>query len=133
MKFGIIIQKNKYEKVNLIDMNKEVSLPLAKLLKEKGYNKSCYHYYYNNELVFMSSRDNWNAYSNGYSAPTIADVVMWLYEKHGIWVWVYQYKDHAADNNDPFSFRSNATGSKEFNNPTEAYEAAIELALNKLI
>jgi hypothetical protein len=69
---------------------------------------------------------------------TIADVVMMLYEKHGIWIWVKPYKDHAADNNDPYFFQMNVwkkgiTISKEFNSPTEAYEAAIEYTLNNLI
>lgn len=32
---------------------------------------------------------NFNGWGvNNYSAPTIAEVVMWLYEKHGIWISV---------------------------------------------
>lgn len=130
-------------------MNKEVSLPLAKLLKEGGYNKSCYHYYYNNELE-SSSRDNWNAYSNGYSAPTIAEVVMWLYEKHKIWISVspvfefndgredyltirgYQYYITVITDNKYNQEKTHADrGNKNY--PTEAYEAAIEYTLNNLI
>ncbi len=82
-------------------MNKPVSFPLAKVLKEK----------------------------ESYFAPTISDVIMWLYETHKIWISVYEYKDHAADSNDPFVFRSSVTGLKEFKTPTEAYSAAIEYIL----
>jgi hypothetical protein len=84
----------------------------------------------------------------------IADVVMWLYEKHGIWINVcptiieYNYRK------DSIGFIYHITkletylnygkmyGSEDvgifqnsyyFNSPTEAYESAIEYALNNLI
>ena len=76
------------------------------------------------------------------NAPTIAEVVMWLYEKHGIWVhvdshefskWCYHYRY-----NRPHELSSKITengqfGLDDFNTPTEAYEAAIEYVLNNLI
>lgn len=74
-----------------------------------------------------------------YSAPTIAEVVMWLYEKHGIWIdvslnqfskpkdlqWMYS-----------IVFTKECTyshSSKSFNSPTEAFEAAIKYTLENLI
>ena len=60
------------------------------------------------------------------SAPTIADVVMWIYNTHRIWISPYQYRDHAADANDEFVFRTHQTGMQEFKSPIEAYEAAIK-------
>jgi len=132
-------------------MNKPVEFSTAKLLKEKGFKEpviKCYatfkenivlHSIYNSEIPedMNGTRHEIipNVYPNPpyYSAPTIAQVIMWLYEKHGIWISVYQYKDHAADVNDSFVFRSNYTGIKEFNSPKEAYEAAIEYTLKNLI
>lgn len=66
-----------------------------------------------------------------YSAPEQWQVVEWLRIKHGIWVWVRPYKDHAADNNDPIQHQMNVykrgvTVSKEFNSHEEAYSAAFD-------
>ena len=65
--------------------------------------------------------------------PTISDVVMWLYEKHGIWVYVDFYNENRW-----FGVFRNKEGVKTelfdvFNSPTEAYEAAIEYTLKNLI
>lgn len=123
-------------------MNTPVSFELAKLLKEKEFDRPCYHYYYNNKLD-SSSKDNWNTL-NGYSAPTISEVVMWLYENHNIWVVVNPHKGE-DDLGKPFmefdpevwSFTNECvfhnTGLLYFNSPTEAYEAAIEYVLKNLI
>lgn len=148
-------------------MNKPVSYKLAKLLKEKGFDKpllNCYFgdvFYPNYSVVnqyderYMEDEGyfrlipynendkgldletiNFNDWgSNYYSAPTIADVAMWLYEKHGIWISVF---------NDDVNFfwmgivlntkeRLRDGNAREFNSPTEAYEAAIEYTLNNLI
>ena len=106
-------------------MNTPVSFETAKLLKEKGFNKRSEPYRYSNtgELTLLEGLD----------APTIAEVVMGLYEKYGIWISVYQYKDHAADVNDDYMFRSNYTKIREYKTPKEAYEAAIEYTLKHLI
>lgn len=117
-------------------MNTPVSFEISKLLKEKEFDEPCYYYYYNDKLN-VSSKDNWNNF-NGYSAPTIAEVVMWLYEKHGIWVSV----DNLIDGNFYFSHRdakaSNYASRKGCNEygyktPVEAYEAVIEYTLENLI
>ena len=118
-------------------LNKPVDFSTAKLLKEKGFDRPCYHYYYNNKLD-SSSKDNWNTLT-GYSAPTIAEVVMWLYEKHGIWITsepfiksdnvvVYIYKIFKNGYVDTISRAS--TG---FNSIDQSYEAGIEYVLKNLI
>jgi hypothetical protein len=125
-------------------MNIPVNYTIAKLLKEKGFNKEkCKEYFTDGTLsisnepkeVFMEAVKHNKVISC--LAPTIVDVVMWLYEKHSIWISVYQYKDHAADNNDPILFRSKITGRNEWLNesysPTKEYEAAFEYTLNSLI
>lgn len=132
-------------------MNTSVSFPLAKLLKDKGFNEECDSYY--NQPLFKETNVDWerifakyghyNSQSNSNdlwfecSAPTIADVVMWLYEKYGIWVSVdfketdesFQYCCRLIhSNNLPRIFCNDG-----FNSPTEAYEKAIEYALTNLI
>lgn len=148
-------------------MKTPVSYPLAKLLKEKGYDVPTNNYY---EYAITSKKDSeTNDYtgsfgwkkgetnlSSGYfknnydkadlsgknwymcSAPTIAEVIMWLYEKHGIWI---VSSCELAENNvskewfwiaikDGEEIGYNYGG---YNSPTEAYEAAIEHTLKNII
>lgn len=66
-------------------------------------------------------------------SPTIADVVMWLYEKYGIWISVDPENDI---NNTWFHTISHGTSTTIFGNyrsPTEAYEAGIEDVLINMI
>lgn len=76
-----------------------------------------------------------NGYFETFSAPTIAEVVMWIYEKHGIWISLpyldseflfgYVIKRIETDTIEAIN--------KNYNSPTEAYESAIEHTLTKLI
>jgi hypothetical protein len=71
-----------------------------------------------------------------YSAPTISDVVMWLYEKHGFWCYVYTngklwYPCIQYSSLGDMAVLSGKIGL--FNSPTEAYEAGIEYTLKNLI
>jgi hypothetical protein len=128
-------------------MNTPVSYAIAKLLKEKGFNEPCttivtkenkYHLVSGTEKAFINGISFTIAKNKGLpdhicSAPTIADVVMWLYEKHGIWISVLSTLDLSM-----FWFAITIKGNKNrtnqnFNSPQEAYEAAFEYALNKLI
>lgn len=129
-------------------MNKPVSFDLAKLLKEKGFDENC-RYGYNGSfephhtglIEFGYLQTNSELLELTYLAPTIADVVMWLYEKHGIWIRVtpIPYSDnlthwrweHMSTN---YSTRSlKWKKEQDYMSPTEAYEAAIEYCLTKLI
>lgn len=77
--------------------------------------------------------------------PIIADVVMWLYEKHGIWVfpeWQFGRKMWLGTIHDITSHENTIKiqdkyykdmGEAEYSLPTEAYEAAITYTLNNLI
>jgi len=129
-------------------MNTPVSYAIAKLLKEKGFDDECKYYYdENEELTFHIGYigDIWKnseikdglpytkENSPCISAPTIADVVMWLYEKHGIWIEIIE-----TDLFQKYFFqlkRKDGTRLKDgdFDTPSESYEAAFEYALNKLI
>lgn len=67
--------------------------------------------------------------------PTIADVVMWLYEKHGIWIvctpfYIAEGKRFSAD---VFSADNKKTSISHYKTPTEAYSFAIDYVLNNLI
>lgn len=113
-------------------MNTPVNFETAKLLKEKGFDLPC-------RLLYKSEKEleegigvdyDWNRF-NSYSAPTIAEVVMWLYEKHGIWIAV------DIDGNKTFystvSFRHHIIEGLHYNSPIETYEAAIFYILKHLI
>lgn len=126
-------------------MNTLVNFELAKLLKEKGFDVYCGKKYVsqclwqkpNSREKYKNSEIHKN--SSDVSAPTIAEVVMWLYEKHGIWIECL----HRGDMGD-FTFKISKLKkgwrtephyihNKGFNTPTEAYESAIEYILTKLI
>ena len=66
------------------------------------------------------------------NAPTIAEVVMWLYEEHGIWIYAHridQKEFYWSIDTDKKEF----TSGENFKTPTEAYEAAIEYTLKNLL
>lgn len=124
-------------------MNTPVSFEIAKLLKEKRITIGGFKYYDNGGVLNHSVGF---IYSNSglFLAPTISEVVMWLYEKHGIWINVsitiqkeYYYqclditgKKDPTKNNYPSRM---CKPGNYFNSPTEAYEVAIEYCLTNLI
>ena len=127
-------------------MNTPVNFEVAKLLKEKGFNKPCLSYYSYLNIYTVELRD-WNNQTIGadihernagyYSAPTIAEVVMWLYEKYGIWTvvnvnimgsWYFEHFDLKEKRNAEFK-----PTDTHYDSPTEAYEAAVEYTLKNLL
>lgn len=149
-------------------MNTPVKFEIAKLLKEKGWNKETLCHYFEDDVFrqnelkdtvgmdygsdyiveFSELIHNWNdgflmkkngvrcfgcnknqGYFETFSAPTVAEVVMWLYEKHGIWISVNPMWNYVVYKNDGYK----TTYSNFGNSPTEAYLAAIEYTLKNLI
>ena len=130
-------------------MNTLLSFEIAKLLKEKEFNKPIKQRYFIAENIdsdrfpFLQEECalyNWNNYddfsTSYYSAPTVAEVVMWLYEKHGVWITV------CVIGADGFGYWLHDKDRKRLNSdnqggywllPTKAYEAAIKYCLTKLI
>lgn len=120
-------------------MNTPITLQLAKLLKEKKYeNEDCENVYLGDfdeefpPLEMKVSTRNLRQRNLGEFdclAPTITEVVMWIYEKYGVWI--------SVNLNFKYQIESKKHGilhtKDEFNSPTEAYEAAIEYTLNNLI
>ena len=129
-------------------MNTPVSFEIAKLLKEKGF-------------IFRKNETYYNPV-NGLTkyeeiTPTIAEVVMWLYEKHGTWIavnrvvigsdeWDYgyiisylpkEYEFEKRRSKHLVEIQSFKEGVGSYHGawytPTEAYEAAIEYTLKNLI
>lgn len=133
-------------------MNTPVNFELAKLLKEKGFDKDIKGFWIetieheldvprDGVMIFPSipprildhlPKENYHIFHA--VAPTIADVVMWLYEKHDIWMWVSQ---EFTDSNDfcyRYRYENNFTPPiGAFNSSTEAYISAIEYVLSNLI
>ena len=138
-------------------MNTPVSFSIDKLLKEKGFDKYGYL-----QDVWLGNKYEWkrkgknkksveiSVFELGSSSvlPTIADVVMWLYEKHGIWISVvcdvygklWYARLHSASESlwrDDDKRHEVITAYYKFPNehdtPTKSYEAAFEYTLNNLI
>ena len=128
-------------------MTEPVNSKIAKLLKEKKFNEPCLLYWkdlnleghrfkdWNNETIGDSPMHKRNA--GYYSAPTISEVVMWLYEKYGIWTvvnvdimgsWYFEHFDLKEKRNAQFE-----PTDTHYDSLTEAYETAIEYTLNNLI
>jgi hypothetical protein len=136
-------------------MTTPVNFELAKLLKEKGFDKPTVQFYTRGKKPYlteaqdyMSDRytiSNWNNGMGSYptkdedvccSAPTIAEVVMWLYKKYGIWIEVYMNDDTTFGyliSKVTIVGRIYYPIKLHFDLPTEAYEAAIKYTMENLI
>ena len=116
-------------------MTEPVNPEIAKLLKENGFDKkvlNCYNIENNNiSTAPHHELSNFNAGVH-YSAPTIAEVVMWLYKEHGIWISV-DLENYTGTWFFTISYNNSETIFGNYSTPTEAYEAAIEYTLNNLI
>lgn len=115
-------------------MNTPVSYPLAKVLKEKKFDEPCISFYdlVSNQQINNAPLGKYNLTKQSVSIPTIADVVMWLYKSHKIWISV----DPENDTNTWFHTITHGKSVTVFGNyssPTEAYEAGIEHILTDLI
>lgn len=136
-------------------MNKEVSFPIAKLLKEKGFDENCkfgycgsFEPHHIGLIEFGYLQKNSELLKLTYTAPTIAEVLMWFYEKYKIWISVgcdvygklWYAKSTVASKSlweDEDKRHEVLTSFRKFPNehdtPTKAYEAAILYTLNNLI
>lgn len=131
-------------------MTTRVSEHIALMLKSAGYQELCTHYYNKSGLqenwassgsstdvdipvYYEELLDNFNDPSvlGRVSAPTIADVVVWLYKEHGIWIeapfWDSKFRSKIIHTIREEVLRG--IGFESYDSPTEAYEAAIEYVL----
>lgn len=115
-------------------MNTPVNFETAKLLKEKGFEQRTRSYNKDGKLVTVSlTIRKFNPEKVYYPAPTIAEVVMWLYEKHGIWISCEPYNVGRFK----YLIIDESNGSRKentlYNSPKQAYESGINYVLNNLI
>lgn len=131
-------------------MNKHVSLPIAKLLKEKGFDLLTHEWYQHGDGISGLVTGELNYYNKKgdvyISAPIIAQVVMWLYEKHNIWLYVAMKPKDDGSEEVWFIPRARYIPTKTKNgfeidpilymcrkSPAEAYLAGIEYILKELL
>lgn len=114
-------------------MNKIASFELAKVLKKKGFESDCDDWAYLSGDCMSMTYDP----KTCVKMPTIAEVVMWLYERHNYWItvdvdaldnWVYEITNTAYTRNSYVP-----TPNQDLKNPDGAYVAAIYHCLTKLI
>ena len=116
-------------------MNTPVSFEIAKVLKEKGFNIPQLYFYIDGDISWKVDNTRCrNQIEGEYAAPTITEVVMWLYEKHGIWITVTSISQESWQCH--MCRKGDSLGKcylEDFYTPTEAYESAIEYTLKNLI
>lgn len=129
-----------------------VSFKTAKLLKEKGFDEKCTHYYKNEKYLVDLGYTNIHSYANSdlveeFAAPTLQMAMKWLREIHNIhinldihWLhfankngWMYiivrilengtEFVDAKGDSNDQHFYSTYE----------EACEVAIQYSLKNLI
>jgi len=138
-------------------MTTSVSFEIAKLLKEREFNepssvivtnKNKHHLVSGTEHTLLNGMVFTTAKNKGLpdhicSAPTIAEAVMWFYEKHSLWIlalptitgcFAYKIVDVQLNPEKPIERPPyNDISANDYNLPTEAYEAAIKYCLEKII
>jgi hypothetical protein len=127
------------------------------LLKEKGFNDPCIRFYYDSLIYYRNTDDKRfePLYTDAnkkiglcLDAPIIAEVIIWLYEKHGIWIsvecdsygefWYARLFVASKTVWNNLDKRHEITSSihkfdNEHKSPKAAYDVAIEYTLNNLI
>lgn len=119
-------------------MNTPISFEIKQLLYDKGWRYELGVDETGYRVEHSLAEQRWNEGGLTYVDITTVDVVMWLYEKHGIWISVeqniYEKKfDYLITQRKTNSWYVKSNDELVFNSPTEAYEAAIEYTLNNLI
>lgn len=113
-----------------------VSFETAKLLKEKGFDIPCGHYYEDNQVIIRSLlRGIWNEEEDLLSAPTHQMVLAYLREKD-IYIDVFPHKIYERKKQFLYEIKDeHAFYQSEgfFKTYEEATEAAIKYSLENLI
>lgn len=119
-------------------MTSDVSFEISKLLKEKGFEDMIKSYDGSGKEVNVSLVVRKHVPTQMfYPRPTIAEVVMWLYEKYDLWWDVSLEKGSFSMYNikhiSGYSYSIGGLYFETFRTPKEAYEAAIKYILTNLI
>lgn len=115
-----------------------VSYKTSKLLKNKGFDEPCHHYYSNRLLKFDPSLAGKNSYQSEdvYSAPTIQLAMRWLRERYGIVIEIYHTPERPLNEGWFYSvqvYKVNKTSLELFHSYEDACEDAIKYCLKNLI
>lgn len=122
-----------------------VSYEVAKLLKEKGFDWDCEHYYKLNGEIVRTFHTNGSyhinssvLYEHQCLAPTQAMAMKWLREKHNLFIWIslrrpnmglpYCYELHSISTGEVIHI-----GGFNFGTYEQAVEAALKYCLTELI
>ena len=90
-------------------------------------------------LLFEKAYNDWEINKALLQHPTIAEVVMWLYEKHNIWITVglsnifHRKKFYILIHKEQESITMSNNLHSPYDTPTEGYSEAIKYCLTKLI
>jgi len=113
-------------------MNTPVSFEIKQLLYDKGWRYELGLDETGYKVKNSLAEQRWNEGNLTYVDIAISEVVMWLYEKHGIWIYALrmdQKEFYWSIDTDKREF----TSGENFKTPTEAYEAAIEYTLKNFL
>lgn len=124
-------------------MNTPVSFKIKQLLYDKGWRYELGVDETGYRVKHSLAKQRWNEGDLTYVNINISEVIMWLYEKHGIWIsvktikWNYEYNTIRFNYN-VYKFNDKSPSDiidtvYDFNSPKEAYLAAIEYTLTKLV
>lgn len=116
-------------------MNDVISFQIAKLLKEKGFGEEGEYYYtksgnleYETNFLFLH-----NTEPDKYDAPTVSEVVCWIYSKYQIWIQVSILKDdewHYSIRRKDNSWNIEFPTKEKYTSMENAYEKGINVVLN---
>ena len=112
-------------------MNTPVSFETKNILFNKGWRYKLSLDETGRRVENSLAEQRWNEGDLTYIDITITEVIMWLYEKHGIWISVLQHTKNSEGKY--FEAFVNSMTFSGYNSPTEAYEVAIEYTLKNLI
>ena len=121
-----------------------VSFETAKLLKEKGFDERCTHYYKNEKYLVDLGYTNIHSYTNSdlveeFAAPTLPTAMKWLRRKHNFFIQVtVDFSDGAYPMYDVCVIdlarcTSIIVNGYDRYNFIQAYETAIKYCLENLI
>lgn len=114
-------------------MKKEdyVSLGVAQILKEKGYDERCRAFYENDEYVVGMLPLDYNKFPSRCSMPTLYEAQKWLRIKHRVSITPYyvgndKYTYHLVRMNGAYNYCNN-------NNIYDTYEEALNEGIKEAL
>ena len=129
-------------------MNTIISFEIAKLIKQKGFNVPTLYFYLDGKLKYNHSiqprNNNRDTGTLEVSAPTIAEVVIWLYDKYNYSIEHSMNIPQSGEQDGCYVFNGIVKGAENYklvihyssenlSSIKKAYEVAIEYTLKNLL